>query len=370
MCSWPGVGKNHSASDIRPGSSRRTRIGTTRTMNRFFIAASLLAVGSAQEQGPCAPTLTNATTCEEADTMIMFTAGPMDTSLGCQCCFATASEPLGDCLVPVCADSPATCTLDDVTAMMQRGTDSASPDCWCCVLNARANELDAMEECYAPVMPPVDFCVNQGDAANNPDGALAECRHQCDALDWYGDAWYAAGCDDENHADKACVVSQLLEPGEHGTTEICCWQCEDTDGDGSINYEGCCDADREYDPAVRSDGQPGCERRDCFFACGALGCSSHETQTACDANNGTWTQTGDCAEEIASQAFQAFMMSSRRGMPEDSFATLWLEEFGEVCCSGYEPPGPGSCNGEEANFVSEHLAVLAKDGLCAHARRV
>ena len=278
-----------------------------------------------------------------------------------------------------CADSPATCTLDDVTAMMQRDiqdTDSASPDCWCCVLNAQ----DAMEECFAPPMPPVDFCVNQGGAANNPDGALAECMHQCDALmhsDWYGYAWYAAGCHDENHADKACVVIQLLEPGEHG----CCWQCQDTDGDGSINYEGCCDADRGYEihttsglyfDRPRPDGQPGCERRDCFFACGALGCSIHETQTACDANNGTWTQTLDCAERIASQAFDGFMMSSGSNpkYPEDTVPGVWLAIFGEVCCSGYEPPGPGSCDGEEANFVSEHLAVLAKDGLCAHARRV
>ena len=204
------------------------------------------------------------------------------------------------------------------------------PDCFTCVVAFGGQE--GFEACRTPP-PPADFCVDPGSAANNPDGALYMCNHQCDVLRNQGDweAADAAGCND--HEDEVCVSMGVQAPGEADQWgNVCCAWCGDDDGDGTPDYENCC-------IGMRADGEMGCEFNDCRFYCDGLECRDHGDQTACEAGNGVWEVDQDCENMIAMQS----MWMSR--MPSVA-APMWLGQYGDTCCTGYEAPGPGSCDGQ------------------------
>ena len=47
------------------------------------------------------------------------------------------------------------------------------------------------------------------------------------------------------------------------------------------------------------------------------------------------------------------------GMSPDFAASVWLGESGDVCCTGYEPAGPGSCDDDIDSYVSVSTACVA-----------
>jgi hypothetical protein len=196
----------------------------------------------------------------------------------------------------------------------------------------------------APPPPPaVDYCVDPGNAVNNPNAEIYECKHECDILrvqDWQ--AAETAGCNND-HEDVVCVSLGVQAPGEADQWgNVCCEWCEDWDGDGAPDYESCCSGER-------SDGELGCEQLDCRFQCNGLYCEDHEDETACEDANGVWALSRTCEEMIAAQPTIAM------DMPETA-STFWLGLFGSTCCTGYEAPGEGSCDSSQDLYVSSMVS--------------
>jgi hypothetical protein len=196
----------------------------------------------------------------------------------------------------------------------------------------------------------VDFCVDPGNAANNPDAALYQCRHPCETGEW--EDQNAAGCHGDTssgnrHEDELCVTEGVYAPGEmQPWGDTCCSFCEDNDGDGSPDYQGCCEG-------MRADGEMGCEDMRCEWMCNGMSCSEHgQDQTTCEAVDGVWEMAASCADAISQQAMMA-MQYAGSGFPESFGSTMWLGEFGVDCCTGYEPPSAeGSCDNDLDVYVS------------------
>ena len=85
--------------------------------------------------------------------------------------------PIAPCLSPVdCASTSGECVEVDVELLMGRG--HVSDGCQCCLTAASEAGQDVFAQCLIPVLPPVDFCVDPGNAENNPNGTLGECMHE------------------------------------------------------------------------------------------------------------------------------------------------------------------------------------------------
>jgi hypothetical protein len=199
--------------------------------------------------------------------------------------------------------------------------------------------------------PPPDFCVDPGNAMNNPDGAIYECRHPCISDSLSSEDQNAAGCHGDNsgnrHADQICVLEGVYEPGEmQPWGAACCEWCGDDDGDGSPDYQGCCEG-------MRADGEMGCEDMRCEWTCNGINCEAHgEDQPTCEANSGVWEISQSCADSISMQGMIA-MQFADMGFPENFASTIWLGDFGDVCCTGYEPASmEGSCDNDIDVYVS------------------
>ena len=87
--------------------------------------------------------------------------------------------------------------------------------------------------------------------------------------------------------------------------------------------------------------------------CNGVSCFEHgESQAMCQENGGRWVADDWCAEKIAMQGMEVVHMA------EDGLADLagavWLGEYGETCCTGYEVPGQGSCDDDIDVWVSLH----------------
>ena len=238
--------------------------------------------------------------------------------------------------------------------------DMMSDGCMCCMMST-SSEDEFFAQCLGPFLPQVNFCIDPATAENNPDGMVYECMHECELL-WHQDdyaAAEAAGCHN-NHEDEVCLTVDVYAPGaELPWGEVCCEWCEDWDGDGSPNYEGCCEG-------MRPDGEMGCEHSDCHFMCEGLHCSGHEDQSLCEASGGTWAEADSCAGQIAMQPMWALQMESD-GAPSYVASAWWLGELGEACCTGYEVPGPGSCDSDsdQSIYVSTWFVVLLRHVVCA-----
>ena len=220
--------------------------------------------------------------------------------------------------------------------------------CQCCFETNDDPNADAFAVCMAPLFPQVDFCVDPGNAQNNLDGAMYECRHGCETGDW--EAQNAAGCHGDNfgnrHEDQVCVTEGVYAPGEmQPWGDLCCSWCEDFDGDGNPDYQGCCEG-------MRADGEMGCEDTRCEWHCDGISCFEHgEDQTTCESNGGVWTVDRSCADEILMQGMQVLDVA-QRGHDEDFAAMVWLSRYGEVCCTGYEPNFEGACDDYVDLYVS------------------
>ena len=160
--------------------------------------------------------------------------------------------------------------------------------------------MDPFVYCLAPLLAQqVDFCADPGNATSNPDAAMYECRHACENWDAPWEELEAAGCFNDQHEDQLCVTEGVYAPGEmQPWGEPCCSSCEDWDGDGSPDYEGCCEG-------MRSDGEMGCEDRRCAWMCNGMDCFGHEDQSTCEDNSGIWTAVHSCDEAIAEQGLIA-----------------------------------------------------------------
>jgi hypothetical protein len=204
--------------------------------------------------------------------------------------------------------------------------------------------------CACGTLPHVDFCVDPGNAVANPNGTAYECRHLCETGE--SEDQNAAGCHGDNsgnhHEDQVCVIEGVYEPGEITPMwgdNPCCYWCDDNDGDGTPDYEGCCEG-------MRSDGEMGCEDMQCEWMCNGINCEAHgENQTTCEANNGVWEVHESCVDAIMMQAMLVVAFDDQ-GFPGHYASTLWLDDFGSSCCAGYEPPGEGSCDNEIDLYVS------------------
>ncbi len=220
--------------------------------------------------------------------------------------------------------------------------------CQCCFMMQAGGDVDLFQFCLFPLFPQVDFCIDPGNAQNNPGGAIYDCRHECEAGTW--EEQNAAGCHGDNfgnqHEDQVCVTEGLFAPGEMMPSgEACCEWCDDWDADGNPDYEGCCEG-------MRADEEMGCENRHCDWLCEGLHCGEHrEDQMTCESNGGVWVVDSSCDVAIAFQAMMAHGMIED-GLGADFAATMWLSEHAEVCCNGYEPPGNGSCDHEIDVYVS------------------
>jgi hypothetical protein len=98
--------------------------------------------------------------------------------------------------------------------------------------------------------------------------------------------------------------------------------------------------------------------------CNGINCFEHgEDQATCEANAGTWDMRESCAESIESQGMMV-MQFQEMGFPESFGSSVWLGEYGDVCCTGYESPGEGSCDYDVAVYVSvAHSSSLSAVGL-------
>jgi hypothetical protein len=93
--------------------------------------------------------------------------------------------------------------------------------------------------------------------------------------------------------------------------------------------------------------------------CNGVNCFEHgEDQATCEGNGGTWTFDSSCEEQIAMQGMYQVMFEEE-GMGADLAAIFWLGENGDVCCTGYEPAGPGSCDDDIDNYVSVSIVCVA-----------
>ena len=245
-----------------------------------------------------------------------------------------------------CTMTSGTCEEADLEMFMgDHMGHSMSEACMCCMISADDDGEDGFYQCLVPLMPAADFCVDPGNAENNPDSAIFVCMHECEVYHRQGDeeAVAAAGCDD-GHEDEVCVANGVYAPGEDTPWgEPCCAWCPDNDGDGVPDYEGCCEGER-------ADGEMGCEDRRCDFMCGGVRCDSHKEQSVCEVSGGTWAALS-CADEIADQPIMAMKMQSE-GYPASLTSAAWLGALGGTCCTGYEVPGSGSCDGELDLYVS------------------
>jgi hypothetical protein len=205
-----------------------------------------------------------------------------------------------------------------------------------------------------PLFPQVDWCVDPGNAVNNPDGATYRCRHGCETGSW--EEQNAAGCHGDNsgnqHEDQVCVTVGVYAPGEmQPWGQACCEWCGDNDGDGNPDYQGCCDG-------MRADGEMGCENTHCEFLCEGVSCFEHgEDQTTCESNGGVWDLQESCAEAISHQGMMA-QRDADEGFPDDFGPTIWLADFGETCCTGYEPNYDGACDNYVDLYVSAACSCL------------
>jgi hypothetical protein len=146
----------------------------------------------------------------------------------------------------------------------------------------------------------VDFCVDPGNAVNNPNAEAYRCRHECEVLD--SQAAEATGCNN-NHEDAVCE--------EYCENEVC----------------------EEY----------------CYFECNGVVCDAHESETACEDANAVWDSLGTCEEVITVQPQMAVDLVE---WPTEMVASYWLALYGSSCCTGYEIPGVGSCDSGQDLYVS------------------
>lgn len=224
-------------------------------------------------------------------------------------------------------------------------------------VNSAGNGCEPVAAPPPPAPPPaalpvVDYCVDPGNAINNPNAEIYECRHECDILrDQSWEAAEAAGCNND-HEDEVCVSEGVQAPGEADQWgEVCCESCEDLDGDGAPDYESCCSG-------MRADGELGCEQLYCTFRCNGLYCDLHEDQTACHEANGVWALFGTCEEMIAIQPQMAMQVPGEA-------SPFWLGLYGSTCCTGYEVPGAGSCDSSQDLYVSSMVLCVYGLGLNA-----
>ncbi len=247
---------------------------------------------------------------------------------------------------PVCPDG-ALCVAEDALKDWYEFTD----DCRCCFMAQAGTPNDPFVTCFGHLFPPsVDFCADVG-TQNNANGAIYECRHPCETL--APDEEQAYGCHGDGfgnqHEDQVCVPGEVYDPGEmQPWGEPCCSLCEDWDGDGEPNYQGCCEG-------MRTDGQMGCEFSSCVWMCSGARCEEHgQDQSTCETNGGVWASERSCADEIARQGMVPLWMP---GLPLDRAGLVWLAQHGETCCTGYQLPSfEGSCDSDVEIFV--RLSVL------------
>ena len=255
-----------------------------------------------------------------------------------------------------CDGVQAVCNASDTGLVNDQITfEEMTQGCQCCFELEGEGGVDPFQTCLLPLLPQVDFCVAPGNAQNNPNGAVFECRHGCQIGTY--EEQNAAGCHGDNfgnqHPDQVCVTEGVYAPGDMlPSGESCCEWCEDLNDDGNPDYEGCCEG-------MRADGEMGCEDRRCEWLCEGIRCHEHdENQTTCESNSGAWVVDRSCADEIG---FQALMV---QGITEDgfseTFASLyWLDRYGETCCTGYEPPNyEGSCDNDVVVYVSIPCSCL------------
>jgi len=252
-------------------------------------------------------------------------------------------EPVGE---PDCEP----CVESDLAALMNGNLEDATQGCQCCFMTADPDAGDPFGFCLGPLLPQVDFCVDPGNAVNNPDAAIYDCGHPCETLEW--EEANAAGCNGDNsgnrHEDQICVTEGVYAPGEmQPWGEACCEWCGDNDGDGSPDYQGCCEG-------MRADGEMGCEDSRCEWMCNGINCFEHgEDQATCEANAGVWeARSRSCAEYIESQGMMV-MQFAETGFPESFGSSVWLGMYGDVCCTGYELASmEGSCDNDIDVYVS------------------
>jgi hypothetical protein len=273
----------------------------------------------------------------------------------------------GDETRPDCAGGDNVCAESDLAALMNGNFEDATQGCQCCFMTADPDAGDPFSFCLGPLLPQADFCVDPGNAENNPDAAIYECRHPCETGEW--EDQNAAGCHGDNsgnrHDDQICATEGVYEPGEmQPGGDACCSWCGDNDGDGSPDYQGCCEG-------MRADGEMGCEDSRCEWMCNGINCFDHgEDQATCEGNNGAWDMRESCAESIESQGMMV-MQFQEMGFPESFGSSVWLGEFGDVCCTGYEPASlEGSCDNDIDLYVSlayspPRLSVAAGVLACA-----
>jgi hypothetical protein len=230
--------------------------------------------------------------------------------------------------------------------------------CQCCFLSVQEEgpgDVNPFQICLLPLLPQVDFCVDPGNAQNNPNGEVFECRHACQVGTY--EEQNAAGCHGDNsgnqHPDQVCVTEGVYAPGDmQPSGESCCEWCEDLNQDGNPDYEGCCEG-------MRADGEMGCEDRHCEWLCEGISCHEHgEDQTTCESNGGAWVFYRSCAERIRFQAVLAQGVAED-GLSDDFAAMYWLANYAEACCTGYGVPNyEGSCDNDVVVYVSVPCSCL------------
>ena len=246
-----------------------------------------------------------------------------------------------------CNNDTAVCVESDVALMHGADFESLTPGCQCCFMSVGDDPAaDPFVLCLAPLLPQVDFCADPGNAQSNPNGTIYECRHACANWDAPETELAAAGCFNDEHEDHICVTEGVYAPGEmQPWGDACCSWCEDWDGDGDPDYQGCCEG-------MRADGQMGCEDRRCEWMCNGVSCFEHgESQAMCQENGGRWAVDSSCEEKIAMQGVRQ-MYFAERGIAADFAAAIWLGDYGETCCTGYDVPGQGSCDFDIEIYVS------------------
>ena len=276
---------------------------------------------------------------------------------GWMSCDDESYHPFRDSCPCTCFDcdaGTAVCVESDL-AYLQHGNSSVlSPGCRCCLRRARDTGASVEITCLAPVLPPVDFCVDPGSAQSNPGADSGVCRHPCDnyELAYDSEERVAADChiQREDHEDTVCVT-EVAAPGEvvPWSSYVCCSECV-----GKNDYESC-------QCGERPDGEIGCFNTECEWMCTGITCIEHEDQPACLANNGTWMVHWSCEEAIAEQPLLVERSSRHSGWHADVAGAIWLGDYGDACCTGYEAPGPGSCDLDTEIFVSassKHLPLL------------
>ena len=306
---------------------------------------------------PCAPLTTqlcvgNSDPARDIDCaaegMVLFAEGSVGDSVAL-CCV-----PVGNQVD--CNPDTAVCVESDLF-LIQQGADfeSLTPGCQCCFMSIQDDlSADPFVLCLEPLFPQVDFCADPGNAQSNPDAVPGHCLHLCENYNALWEEVEAAGCFNDQHEDYICVTEGVFAPGEmQPWGETCCSWCGDSDGDGNPDYQGCCEG-------MRADGEMGCEDTRCEWLCNGINCFEHgEDQATCEGIGGTWETLGtSCEEQIAGQGMYQ-MMYERSGMGVDLAAIFWLADYGDVCCTGYEPAGPGSCDDDIDNYVSVSIVCFA-----------